>query len=116
MLDSGIKTVTMPVINFVSYRVIHTAAVSLPIGIGINQNGSSGYFLLFFRCFEKIVNLYRSGREADLAEDCEIIGDAVSLNDVKTELFFGSAWVPPALPDSIFREMRLLLCRDPCGR
>lgn len=36
MFDGGIEAVTVPVINFVGNRIIHTAAVPLPVGIGID--------------------------------------------------------------------------------
>ena len=60
-------------------------------------------------------------READLAEDDEVISDTISLDDVETEFLFGDIFNRDA--ERFFKCFRItslerlwLLCRDSCGK
>ena len=69
----------MPMIDFVRDGVVYTAAITLPVGIGVDQYCASGHFFFLLWSFEEIVYFYFTRRKADLAEYAEVVGDPISL-------------------------------------
>ena len=70
----------VPVENLMRDGIVYAAEIALPECIGINKDGSAFNIDIALVAFEQIINMGLTRREAYLAEDAEVISNAVTLD------------------------------------